>query len=415
LKISIPYKKESVLVSVADERVLQIVEPNEVPVYDQDSLIKKALQSPCGGKSMDEFLDTDKEILIIVNDGSRPTPTKTVLKSLYPLIKDKKIRFIIATGVHRAPTQEEYEFIFGDLYEEWAHLIHSHDARNDEMVYLGISENGTEMYINKIGAEAENVIVIGSVEPHYFAGYTGGRKGFLPGIAAFKTIEQNHKHALSPHAHALALDGNPVHEDMIDALKTLDGKNIFTIMTVLDKHHNIYGCTAGDINEAFYAAINKADEVFVAPVKTKADIVVSVARYPMDIDLYQSQKSIDNGKLALKDGGILIMVSACRDGVGEEAFLKLLSSSKSPQEVLSRIENNYVLGYHKAGKMAEVNIWASVRAVSDLPDDLWESIFIKPQKSVQEALDQAFEEKGPEAKVLFLLDGSVTVPSIIAG
>ena len=353
------------------------------------------------------------KLLVIVNDGTRPTPTRHVLKQIAPQLDAAGAEFIIATGVHRGPTREEYDFIFGDNYERFSDRIHVHDARkDDEMVHIGVSKNGTEMYLNRIGYEAEKVLVLGSVEPHYFAGYTGGRKGFLPGIAGFKTIEQNHKHALDPRAKSLALEGNPVHEDMIDALKTLEGKNIFTVMTVLDKKHHIYAVTAGDINGAFYAAIDRAEEVFVAPAGEKADIVITCARYPMDVDLYQSQKAIDNGKLALKEGGIMILVSSCRDGVGEEAFLKLLSSSDSPGAVLEKIRREYKLGYHKAGKMAEVFLWSSVWMHSDLDDEVVKSIFMKPVADLQKALDQALKLKGPDARVLLMPDGSVTVPSV---
>jgi nickel-dependent lactate racemase len=307
--------------------------------------------------------------------------------------------------------EEEFRFIFGDLYDDYKNKIWSHDARKDEMSYLGVSSNGTEMYINKLVTEYDKVMIIGSVEPHYFAGFTGGRKSFLPGVSSYKTIEMNHKHALHPDAHALKLKGNPVHEDMIDALKTLNCE-VFSIQAVLDKKHRIYGLTCGDINESFFQAIDKAEEIFVAAIPEKADIVVSVAAYPMDVDLYQSQKALDNGKLALKDGGILIMVSSCREGLGEEAFYELLSSSSTPGEVLKKIEQNYVLGYHKAGKMAEINLWAQVKAYTDLDDELWRKIFIEPVSDLQKAVDDALLEKGPDAKIIVLTDGSMTVPKI---
>jgi nickel-dependent lactate racemase len=196
---------------------------------------------------------------------------------------------------------------------------------------------------------------------------------------------------------------------MIDALNVVK-KEIFAVMTVLDKDHEIYAVTAGDIRESFSAAIDRADEIFVAEIPKRADVVATVAKYPMDIDLYQSQKAIDNAKLALADGGIMILVSSCRDGVGEEAFVQLLSSSGTPEGVLEEIKKGYKLGYHKAGKMAEVFLQGEVRAVTELDGELLKSIFIEPEGDLQSAIDRALEEKGPEAQVLFLLDGSVTVP-----
>jgi lactate racemase len=179
---------------------------------------------------------------------------------------------------------------------------------------------------------------------------------------------------------------------------------------VLDKDHHIYAATSGHINDSFHAAVKKAKEVFVVRIKSKADIVVTVARYPMDIDLYQSQKALDHAKLALKEGGILILVSKCRAGTGDDKFIQLLSSCHSPDEVFNRIKEGYVLGYHKAGKLAEINLWAEIHGVTDLPDEILKSINIKPFHSVQIALDEALKKKGKDARVLFMLDGSLTVP-----
>jgi len=411
MEIAVPYIKDKLHVTVPDERVLGVVEPNDLRAEKSArDLVADAVSHPVGGKDFEAFVEGAEDLLVIVNDQTRPTPTRAVLEGITPLIEKTDTRFMIATGVHRGPTEDEYRHIFGDtLYERYRDKIYAHDARNDEMVYLGTSRAGTEMYVNKMGYEAERIIVIGSVEPHYFAGYTGGRKGFLPGIASYRTIEQNHEHALDPGAKSLALEGNPVHEDMIDALNVVK-KEIFAVMTVLDKEHEIYSVTAGDINESFYAAIDKADEIFVADIPKKADVVVTAAKYPMDIDLYQSQKAIDNAKLALADGGIMILVSSCRDGVGEEAFVKLLSSSDTPEGVLEEIKDGYKLGYHKAGKMAEVFMKGEVHAVTELDGDLLKSIFIEPEEDLQSAIEGALEKKGPNAQVLFLLDGSVTVP-----
>ncbi len=280
------------------------------------------------------------------------------------------------------------------------------------MVFIGKSKNGTEMWVNKLGVEAHKIVIISSVEPHYFAGYTGGRKSFLPGIASYKTIEQNHKYAMRNKAQPLVLEGNPVNEDMEDAITIIMEKEIFSIMAVLDRHQNIYSATAGHIRDSFHAAIERANEVFAVPIKEKADIVVSVAPYPMDIDLYQSQKAIENGKLALKDGGIIILVSKCRDGIGDRVFFDLLASSSDAKEVLTTIERGYKLGYHKAARIVEASKKGEIWAVSDIEDETIKKAFMKPYAGVQEAVDAAILKKGKDARVLFLIDGSVTVPLI---
>lgn len=411
--LRVPYGKDGHLEAEIDERCIAgLIEPNEVRIGDETEVLRRALSHPIGSPSLTEFLKDARDVLIIVNDPTRPTPTARVLEIIENDIAGRPIRFIIASGVHRAPTHEEYLQIFSEkFYTMYKDRIFVHDGRKSDVVYLGTSKNGTEMEINRLGVEAHKIVIISSVEPHYFAGYTGGRKSFLPGIASYKTIEQNHKLALKPEACAMKLEGNPVHEDMIDALGTVK-KEIFTINTVLDKNHRIYAATAGDIYQSMDAAVAKANEVFAAKIPQKADIVVTVAKFPSDIDLYQAQKALDNAKYAVREGGIILLVSKCRSGVGDESFVTLLSSASSPRDALERIEKKFVLGYHKAAKMAEIGLWAQMWAVTDLDPELLKKIFIRPFPTFQEALDAARKEKGPEAKVLVLLDGSLTIPYV---
>lgn len=412
LRIAIPYGRENIFVQLDERNVGEIIHPNDVATGDETITLRQALQNPIQSKTFDRFIDDARDILFLVNDATRPTPTAKVLKILYPQIRDKNIKFLIATGMHRAPTAEEYAEIFGDLHAELQDRIFAHDAKKDEdMVYLGTSKNGTEMHVNKMAVAAHKIVIIGSVEPHYFAGYTGGRKSFLPGVASYKTIEQNHKLALQSSARALCLEGNPVHEDMEDAITTIKDKEIFAIMTVLDRHDRIYAAMAGDITESLKAAISRAHRVFSVEIKEKADIVVAVAPYPMDIDLYQSQKALDNGKLALNENGIIILVSKCRMGVGSDTFVKLLSSCRTPQETLDKIDKEFKLGYHKAAKMAEIARWAKMWAVTSLDHTLVQSIFIRPFDRLQEAIDAAIAEKGDE-RVLFLMNAALTVPKL---
>ena len=413
MKLQVPYGKDQKLdLEISKNRLAGIIEPNEVEISDEAEVLRKALANPSGGKTLSEFLKDARDVLFIVNDATRPTPTSRVLEILEEDIAGCPVSFIVATGIHRAPTHEEYLQIFSEkYYQKFKDRIFAHNAKTDEMVLLGRSKNGTEMRINRRGVEAHKIVIITSVEPHYFAGYTGGRKSFLPGIASYETIEQNHKLALRPEACALKLEGNPVHEDMVDALSVVQ-KEIFVINTILDKHHRIYAATVGDIHASFTQAVLKAEDVFIAKIPQKADIVVSVVKFPADIDLYQAQKGIENAKYALKEGGILILVAKCRMGIGEETFVKLLSSADSPQDALQCIEKKYIIGYHKAAKMAELGQWAQTCAVTDLDPELLKRIFVRPFSSLQEAVDTALKEKGKDAKVLILMDASLIIPHV---
>ena len=189
MKVDIPYGKEKIEVNIP--KPCEILVPNKVKNVDENKVIKKALKEPIGMESFEEFAEKSKQLLVIVNDATRPTPTLKVLKFLYPVLESHPfVKFLVATGVHRAPTEEEYRFVFGEFYDVFKEQIFAHDARKEEdMEYLGESKNGTEMYINKMVSEIGNVLVIGSVEPHYFGGYTGGRKSFLPGVASYKPLK----------------------------------------------------------------------------------------------------------------------------------------------------------------------------------------------------------------------------------
>jgi len=322
----------------------------------------------------------------------------------------KKARYLIATGAHRGPTEGELKFIFGEHLDDLRERIIVHDARRSDCVHLGVSKNGTDMEVNEIAVKADRLIIITSVEPHYFAGYTGGRKSFLPGVASFNTIEQNHRLAMRPEAQTLVLDGNPVHEDMMDALSVVK-KEIFSIQVVLDRHQRIYRAAAGDLHRAFRQAVEWVDEVFSITIRQRYDAVITVAPYPMDVDLYQAQKAIDNAKWALKDGGILILVAKCREGMGEETFAKQLSASKDKRRVLKNLEKEYKLGYHKAAKVAEVMCSADIWAITALGPDRLREMGMVPFGTLQEAVDSLLREK-PKAQILVLLDGSVTVPKV---
>ena len=415
MKIDIPYGKENIKINI--DAPCEILVPKKVSIKNEDKLIEGALENPIGFGSYDEFAEKANKLLVIVNDATRPTPTAKILKYLLPVLASHPdLKFLIATGVHRAPTEEEYRFIFGDTYEVFRRRTYAHNARKDkDMVYLGKSKNGTEMYINKLVPEYKNILVIGSVEPHYFAGYTGGRKSFLPGVASYKTIEMNHKLALSDEACSLALKGNPVNEDMVDAMNVLKGLNIFSIQTVLTGDHKLYAVTAGDLHKSFDAAIELSNQIFCVPLKEKGNIVISVAPYPMDIDLYQSQKALDNGKHALEDDGVIIVVSKCRDGVGEDQFLQLLCKAKNPKEVFDILDVEYKLGYHKAAKMAQVGIHAEIWGVTDLDDETMKKAMLKPYPSIQKAVDEAInliKSKGKKPKVIIMPAGSLTIPQL---
>jgi len=411
MRIDISYRDGNIALALPDDAL--VVEPNEVAASsDPQAMIRSAVDSPLDAPPLGEFLSQAGKVLVIINDATRPTPTGSVLAAIGDLLEAHDARFIIATGAHRAPTEDEYRFILGSSYGRFREKTQAHDARDvSSLVELGTTRNGTPVSLNRCAVEADRIVVIGSVEPHYFAGYTGGRKAILPGVAGFRTIEVNHKQALDPRAVSLEVDDNPVSQDMEDTLNFVQA-GIFSIMTVLDKHQRLASCVAGDIRSSFRKAVDEAEAVFAVRMAKRADVVISVAKNPMDINLYQAQKAIENGSLATADGGILILVASCWDGVGDDAYLNLLGSALSPGEVLGKIAKGYKLGYHKAAKMALAAGRISLMAYSDLKSEILKKAFIAKVESLQEAVDAALTSKGAGASVVVLTDGTVTVPVI---
>jgi len=413
MEVRIPYGQGWVRIDCPEENLAGICFPNEVPQRDEGEVLEQVLAHPIAAGTLGEFLADNGDCLFMVNDATRPTPTARILDHLAGVIEGRPPHFLVATGSHRAPTPAECAGIFGPWFERYQNNIFFHDARADtEMVPLGATARGTPLALNRRVVEAHKIVAISSVEPHYFAGYTGGRKSFFPGAAAYATMEHNHRLALGEGTAPLALEGNPVHEDLLEAMDALEEKEIYSLQVVLDRAHRISAAFAGSLEGSFAAAVEKAREVFAVEVSERADIVVTVAPSPMDIDLYQSQKALEHGRLALKEGGIMILVSRCPMGVGNEGFHRLLSRAADPEEVRSLIEGAYTLGDHKAAKIADLAMNAQIWGVTDLDPAIVEEAFIKPYPDLQRALSAAIKEKGPHAQVLFLMNGSMLVPII---
>lgn len=405
MRIDIPYGQSRMKLDLNDERPIHVVSPRDTP--SDEASVAESLLHPREFSDLASFLSARKRILVVVNDHTRPTATAAVLKKLD--LKGKYVTTIIASGAHRAPSQNELEHLLGGLHPPYGGEVTVHDSRDESQLRpLGRTSRGTELLLNNHAFDADGIIVVGSVEPHYFAGFTGGRKFLHPGLAAFRSIEMNHSLALDERSTILRLEGNPVHDDFMEALDMFNrNDDIFSIQLVLNRNHEVSYTLSGHIVHSFMSAVDRAREVYVTPTKTKADIVVAVATPPMDLDLYQAHKAIENVRLALNDQGVLILVSPCADGIGPRGFYDLLASGS---DVFSTIKKGYRLGYHKAAKLVQLQEKAKLIAVTNLPPDTLKGINVTPHKDVQTALDEATRLKGRESRVLVVLDGCVTVP-----
>jgi nickel-dependent lactate racemase len=370
------------------------------------------LAHPVGSAGLDTFLEGSRSLLILVNDETRPTPSGRVLEFLWPWIESLPFQIMVAGGVHPPGRPEALSAIFGDLWTKVRDRLLFHDCRQENgMVFLGKTSRGTRVLINPALMMADRLLVIGSVEPHYFAGYTGGRKAILPGVAGYSSIVANHSLAMDPASQPLVLTGNPVHDDMEEALKLLLMPPIFSLMLVLTPDHRLVSAHAGSLEETLLTAARKADEVFTVSFREKADIVVSVARPPLDIDLYQSQKPIEHGKLALKEDGVLILVMPCFRGAGPREFQELLAESGDPEKARLMLYQPYRLGFHRILRnLRFIQNGGQIWGITGLDPGFLSRTFIKPMPSLQEAVNQALVLKGPQAKIHVLLNASLCVP-----
>ncbi len=406
------YNNNTLSVKVDDCRVAGVLSPASVSAGDARSILREALKHPAGAPALTDFLSGSLNPLCIVNDASRPSPVPAVLGAAPEIAGHPNMRFLVATGTHPAPDEAGLAAIFGPHLDEVRGRIRIHDCRkDDELIHIGRTPAGTEVRINRAVAEADRLIVIGAVEPHYFAGFTGGRKSFLPGCAAYSTVEQNHRFALDPGSAVLALEGNPVHEDMEAAAALIPGERVFSIQAVFDGEDRICAAEAGSLSASFRRAVRTAETVYGVPVPghAPAGIVVAVVSPPLDADLYQAHKALENAKAALRPGGVFILVASCKNGLGNDAFVRLLRSGKDPESVIEAVRKEYRLGHHKSAKIAEFAGHSRLWAVTRLDPGVLESIFIRPFGDLQAALDAAFRGE-PETRALFVRSAGTVVP-----
>jgi len=411
-RFELPYAGRTQEVLIPDGNFLCCVQPKILPHADGAQILEHALARPLLSPTLDNFLEGAKDIVVIVNDATRPTPTSMILKRIFPHLGGKSVRYLVATGSHRAPTDTEYRMIFGDIYSQIQPVVYSHDARESKTVLLGTSRHGTPLRINRMVVDADRIIAISSVEPHYFAGFTGGRKSFLPGVAALEAIEANHKMAMREEVSALRLEGNPVHEDMTDLMGLLEKKPVFSIQAVLDAKRRTVAMFAGDLEQSFRAATRVAEEVFVVRLERQADVVVAVAEPPLDINFYQITKAVETARNAVRNGGALILVGACPEGIGTSTWVELLAESQTLEHCIERVNNSYKLSYHKAARIWKLGLRYKLIAVTSLAPDIVRQAHFTPADTIQGGLDLAMSALGADAKVAILLDAVHVVPVI---
>jgi nickel-dependent lactate racemase len=412
MRVELGYGSISQQIDVPDSNVVDILRPNHISVLAQGAnAVKQALNHPIGTRLLREIVAPGEKIIIVTSDITRPLPSYLIIPCLLEELNNagvsrEDITVVFARGSHRPHTPYEMEKILG---EEIYSTIKCIDSDPDEFVHLGQTSMGTPVDITKEVALADRRICIANIEYHYFAGYSGGAKSIMPGVSTRAAIQANHRRMVIPEATAGRMEDNPVRKDLEEAVNfcPID----FIVNVVLDEQKNIIHAVAGHYIKAHREGCRFLDSIYLKKIDSKVDIViVSQGGAPKDLNLYQTQKALDNAKHAVKRGGVIILVGSCRDGLGDDVFGEWMMNADSPRSIIKRIQKDFQLGGHKAAAIALVLEDADVFLVSELNAKLVRSLFLQPYATVQEALDVAFKKMGRNAKVMIMPYGGSTLP-----
>jgi len=412
MRINLNYGKKIVSLDIPDSNFLGMMKPEDIDGLDDPAAeVRQALAEPIGSQRLKELLSPNDRVVILVSDISRPVPSKILLPPILEEIKtaginDNQVKIVFGLGVHRKQTEEEKKDLVGKKIYERIECI-DHDIKDCEQV--GVTSRGTKAEVFRKVLEADFIIATGSLEFHYFAGYSGGVKALAPGVCSRATIESNHSLFLNPNAKAGMLTGNPLREELeeIVAMVGVD----FMVNAILNPQKEIIKVVAGDVTAAHRAGAEYIDRIYRLPIDDLADIVItSPGGFPKDINLYQTHKAIQNALPAVKKGGIILTIACCKEGIGEENLSRALSEDLLLNECVDELKHKFIQGRHIASQMAKIQLEHKIYLVSDLPLEVKKDLFFRCFDSPQEALSEALKAKGKDAKVLVMPFGISCLP-----
>ncbi len=417
--IEFPYGKEKLSHTFGEELIGVLTSSIEeyVPECGEIELIENAVTNPVGSPLLSELAKGKNKVVIIASDHTRPVPSKIIMPIMLREIRkgnpNADITILIATGCHRGTTKDELVSKFGeDIVRNEKIYIHDCDER-EKLVNIGTLPSGGTCEINSIAYEADLLVAEGFIEPHFFAGFSGGRKSVLPGVAGRKTVLANHcsEFIAHPNARTGILKDNPVHEDMLWAAK--QAKLAFIVNVVLNADKEVIFATAGDVEEAH----KKGTDFLSSQCGAKAvpaDIVISTnGGYPLDQNMYQAVKGMTAAEATVKKGGVIIMLSASGDGIGGDHFYHQLADeadiNKTMNIFLSRSRGETVPDQWQTQIMLRVLMHASVIYISQMPDETVREMHMIPAHSIEDAIIKAKEILGKEAATITAIPDGVAV------
>jgi nickel-dependent lactate racemase len=410
VKTLLKYGKSNIEVEIPDSKFAGIYLPKEKKGLDGVyTSVREAINKPLKSKILSEIVSVGDKVSIIVDDATRPIPTSQIL---HPLIKelnkcevnDSDITVIISNGTHRKSTESERNQILEDLKDRIKIIDHNADDW-ENLVYIGTTSFDNKVFVNKTAYELDIRIIVCDVDFHQFCGYGGGAKSILPGISDKNSTEKNH----SMMTHALAstgiIEGNPTRKeiDEVGKLFRID----FQIAVILNGEKEIVDVFAGDMNETFMKGVDVCDQMYKVSVPERVDaVLVSCGGYPFDIDLYQTQKSIENAIKIVKNRGKVITFAECKNGYGSDLFTNWMRNVHSVDEIFEKIGEKFTIGGHKAFLFARQIKWADIFLYSELDRENVEDLFLNPIKSIEEIKSLLSNAEN----VAVLPQGNLTLP-----
>ncbi|MCI6232578.1 MAG: nickel-dependent lactate racemase [Selenomonas sp.] len=399
---SVPFGKEKIIFSLPDEDVAGVLVSHAheyVAKKSEEELVADALAHPIGSPRLSELAKGKKTCTIISSDHTRPVPSHVIMPQLLAELRkgspDIDITILIATGMHRPTTHDELVAKYGAEIADHEKFVIHNSRKDEDMVSIGTLPSGGECLVNRHAVETDLLVAEGFIEPHFFAGMSGGRKSVLPGIASKVTVLANHcsEFINSPYARTGILEGNPIHRDMLYAAKA--AKLAFICNVVIDADKKVIAAFAGDREQAHYAGCEF--EMKLAGVKpVPADIVVTTnGGYPLDQNIYQSVKGMTAAEATCKDGGVIIDISACTDGHGGEDFYQTLKNATNLQqamdEILARKRSETVFDQWESQILLRMLLKYTIIMVTKAPQQMIEDMHIKYAKDIDEAFAMAHD------------------------
>ena len=380
---------------------------------NEGEAITNSLRAPIECPPLRDCIHKNDKVVVLATDNTRPCPDDRILPPILAELEEKvpraNITIIVACGLHPPlDRQELVKKLGGDIVENYN--VVNHDV--NQCVNIGTTSRGTPVDINTRVVEADFRMSMGFIEPHWFAGFSGGRKSIAPGVFSVRAAYKNHSYKMLDHPCSISgiIKGNIVHEDLVEQAKM--AKLNFIVNVILNKKKEITHVVAGDLIKAHGRGCEIASDIAEAKVPHKVDITITTNNgAPLDLDLYQTCKGMNTASKITRDGGIVIIASACSAGVGPDSFRDLHASVSSPKEVLQKIRREEPIGVQWQNQIfARDQLRNDFYLVSSLEDSVVKDMMITPIRSIEEGLEKAFKILGNDAEIAVIPEGPLVVP-----